>query len=206
MSISTVQRLIERAKPTIPEFEVGDTVIIMDTFYFRRGFGIMAFRDEYTKKNLFWKFLKNETNAEYKSGIDYLQSNGWNVLGIVCDGRKGLFTLFKGIPVQMCHFHQSAIIKRYITLHPKLEGGKELQKIAFALGSVQKEEFISMLEKWHKKWGDFIKEKTLNEETGRRFYTHRRLRSAYFSLKRNTSNLFTYLEYPELKYQIPLIL
>ncbi|MEZ4907962.1 MAG: hypothetical protein R2771_10085 [Saprospiraceae bacterium] len=37
--------------------------------------------------------------------------------------------MFKDIPVQMCQFHQSAIIRRYLTRRPKLEASCELMEI-----------------------------------------------------------------------------
>ncbi|MDK4666677.1 hypothetical protein QG060_07210, partial [Kingella kingae] len=37
-----------------------------------------------------------------------------------------------------------------------------------------------------------------NAETGKTHYTHKRLRSAYLSLKRNLPLLFTFEQYPEL--------
>jgi hypothetical protein len=64
--------------------------------------------------------VKSETNALYIQGIEELKTQGFEVLAIVCDGRKGLIT-FKDIPVQMCQFHQSAIIRRYLTKKPKLK-------------------------------------------------------------------------------------
>jgi len=43
-----------------------------------------------------------------------------------------------------------------------------------------------------------LKEKTVNPETNKWFYTHKRLRSVYRSLKTNLPYLFTYQKYPEL--------
>jgi len=170
----------------------------MDTCYFRRDFGVMVFRDHYSNKNIYWKFLRHETVAEYKTGIKYLKSIGWNILGIVCDGKRGIFSAFENIPVQMCQFHQVAIITRYITRNPKLEAGKELRMITLLLTKKEKENFISMLEQWYWKWESFLKERTYDIETGKWHYTHRRLRSAYRSLSTNLPYLFVYRDYPKL--------
>ena len=170
----------------------------MDTCYFRRDFGVMVFRDYYTNKNLFWKFTKHETLAEYKMGIEHLVSTGRSIIGIVCDGKRGMFSAFKNVPVQMCQFHQVAIITRYITKNPKLEAGKELRSIILLLTTTGKEEFISMLEQWHKKWELFLKGKTYDSETGKWHYTHKRLRSAYRSLMTNMPYLFVCREHPKL--------
>jgi len=56
-----------------------------------------------------------------------------------------------------------------------------------------------MLNEWHRKWRNFLKEKTVEPGTGRWHYTHQRLRAAYRSLKSNLPYLFTYQKYPELK-------
>ena len=55
-----------------------------------------------------------------------------------------------------------------------------------------------MLKQWHEKWKDFLSEKTYTDDNKRWFYTHKRLQSAYRSLKTNLPYLFTYLDYPEI--------
>lgn len=198
LSTKTIQRLIDKSSTSKPILTPGDTVVIMDTSYFRRNFGVMVFRDQYRKKNLYWKYVKYETIAEYKSGIEYLQSLGWNILGIVCDGRRGIFKAFTNIPVQMCQRHQAAIIRRYITKNPRLQASIELNEIMLLLTKSTKSQFVSTLYQWHVKWRSFLQEKTYGEDKRDWHYTHKRLRSAYRSLKTNLPNLFTYLEDPEL--------
>jgi hypothetical protein len=54
------------------------------------------------------------------------------------------------------------------------------------------------LDNWYKKYKNFINEKTYIIGTRRWRYTHRRVRSAYNSLKKNLPLLYTYQKYPEL--------
>lgn len=65
-------------------------------------------------------------------------------------------------------------------------------------GSTEKE-FTELLNKWYEKWEYFLEEKSINLETGKLHFTHKRLRSAFRSLKTNLPYLFTYQKYPELK-------
>lgn len=51
----------------------------------------------------------------------------------------------------------------------------------------------------YNKWEDFLNERTKNLNTNKSFYTHKKLRSAYRSLKNNTPWLFTWYENIELK-------
>lgn len=172
-------------------------VIVMDTTYFRRFFGVMVWRCPHRKTNLLWKFLPYETIAEYKWGIRELEAQGWIIDAIVCDGRRGLLKGFS-VPMQMCHFHQAAIVTRYVTRNPKLEAGKDLQALMRHLPRTDHVQFTLWLELWHDKWSEFIKERTIDEITGRWHYTHGRLRSAYYSVKRNLPYLFTFQKHPHL--------
>lgn len=170
----------------------------MDTTYWGRKFGVMLFKDAISKENLLKYYVKNETNQKYIEGIKELQSRGFNIIGIVCDGRKGLVQSFNTIPVQMCQFHQSAIIRRYLTRNPKLLAAKELMVLVDLMKQTDRESFEGGLRDWFEKWKIFLNERTKNVETGNTFYTHKRLRSAYRSLKTNSNWLFTWYDNIEL--------
>ena len=98
----------------------------------------------------------------------------------------------------MCQFHQAAIVRRYITKKPRLPASIELKDIVSMMKQTDKESFEVALKLWHKKWEQFLNERTLNEKTGKSHYTHKRLRSAYRSLKTNLPWLFTWYDNIEL--------
>ena len=158
---------------------------------------IMVFRSPELKKNLYAKIVTSETVEEYRSGIKYLINQGWKIKAIISDG-KGLRQDFFGIPVQMCHFHQTKIITKYLTKNPILKANIDLRHIALQLSKTDKESLVGWLNDWYVNHGEFLKEKTLNPETGRYHFTHRRTRSAYFSLNRNLDYLFTFYDHLEL--------
>lgn len=158
----------------------------------------MVFRCAERKRNLLWKIVPHETNAAYLAGVRELEAKGWHILGIVCDGRRGLPQLFPCIPVQICQFHQLQIITRYITLHPKLQASIELREIALLLTKTDEASFSYWLQKWHEKWKEFLAEKSFDIKQKQFRFTHRRLRSAYQSLKTHLPNLFTHHRHKEL--------
>ena len=170
----------------------------MDTTYWGRSFGVMLFKDAKTKENLLKYYVKTETNKLYKQGVEELISRGYIVKAIVCDGRRGLLQSFEKTPIQMCQFHQAAIIRRYITKNPRMPAAIELKQIVKLMVQTDKESFEGALREWHLKWKTFLNERSVNEKTGKTFYTHRRLRSAYRSLKTNMKWLFTWYDYKEL--------
>jgi len=51
---------------------------------------------------------------------------------------------------------------------------------------------------WEAKWSDFLKERSVEKKTGKKHYTHKRLRSAYLSLKRNMDYLWTFYDHSEI--------
>ena len=170
----------------------------MDTTYWGRKFGVMLFKDNITKKNLLKYYVEHETNSLYIKGIEELKKKGFTILAIVCDGRKGLIQSFEDIPVQMCQFHQFAIIRRYLTKKPKLIASQELMKVVELMTNTDKESFVGALKLWFEKWESFLKERTTNPITGKSFYTHKKLRSAYNSLKNNLKWIFTWYDYNNL--------
>jgi hypothetical protein len=89
-----------------------------------------------------------------------LKENGFNIKAIVCDGRKGLLSLFPDIPKQMCQFHQVAIITRCLTRKPKLQAAKELRELALLLSKTDRESFEGGLAAWHTKWENFLNERS----------------------------------------------
>tara|TARA_B110000285_G_C15012431_1_gene557181 strand:+ start:278 stop:1120 length:843 start_codon:yes stop_codon:yes gene_type:complete len=194
----TIQRQIDSYELSVVSKSARHVVVLMDTTYWGRNFGVMLFKDAKTKENLLKYYVRNETNLLYLKGINELKVRGYTITAIVTDGRKGLAQSFGSIPVQMCQFHQVAIIRRYITKNPKLPASIELKELVAMMKVTDKESFEGGLDLWFTKWEPFLKERTKNLETGKSHYTHKRLRSAYRSLKTNLKWLFTWYDYYEL--------
>ena len=71
----------------------------MDATYWGRMFGVVIMKDHISGRVLWYKFIdKKETIADYKEGISYLELHGYNILGIVSDGLKGLRQV---LPIQI---------------------------------------------------------------------------------------------------------
>jgi hypothetical protein len=172
----------------------------MDATYFGTSYGILVCRSE--AKNVHWKEVRNETVADYLDCVYVLQAAGMQFSGFVIDGkrgvREGLLRSFPGVPIQYCQFHQLQIVTKCLTKRPKLQAGKELKCVAHTLTTTTRAQFKDQLQQWYERWEEFIQERTYGSNTKRKWrYTHEKLRSAYYSMKRNLPWLFTYLEYLE---------
>lgn len=174
------------------------TIIVPDTTFWGRSYGVCVFRSWNLKRNIWWNEVPGEKVAHYHYGRKILEEIGWVFLAAVVDGRRGLATVFKDIPVQICHFHQMKNVTKYVTRRPETLAGQELRAIMLTLPRSNEKEFTKLLSGWHQKWKDFINEKTKVLGTKHWYYTRKRVRSAYKSLETNLLFLFTYQKYPEL--------
>jgi len=171
-----------------------------------RGYGceqsgtrwIFVVRDPHAKENVYMETVSSESTLCYQMALQALKEKGFTITAIVGDGKVAVSWLFKGIPSQMCHFHQKQIVIRCITLNPILPASVELLAIINTLTKSTESEFTVRFTDWCTKWDTFLREKSLNEKTGKYVHTHRKLRSARDSIKRHLPNLFTFKRYPEL--------
>jgi hypothetical protein len=159
---------------------------------------VFVVRDPREKENVHIETVQSESTYCYQVAVHTLKEQGFTLLAIVGDGKVALSWLFKGVPVQMCHFHQKQIVIRCITLHPELPAGIELLALINTLTTSTEAAFAALFTKWCETWEIFLKEKSFNEKSDRYTYTHRKLRSARDSIKRHLPYLFTFLRYPDL--------
>lgn len=197
-SIHWIRKELRAYEPSLTVIAPRPIVAVIDGVFFGRTSGYLVVRDPMRKENVYWSKVTRETVDEYQFATDTLESLGFVIQAVVVDGKPGLKRLYEDIPLQMCQFHQRTIVRRYLTMRPRLEAGKELNLLMKNLTNCCRKCFTRELAQWHEKWREFLAERTINPETGKGTFTHKRLRSAYRSLKTNIPYLFTYLEYPEL--------
>lgn len=159
---------------------------------------VFVVRDPHAKENVYTETVQFESTLCYQVALQTLKEMGFTIVAIVGDGKVAVSWLWRGIPVQMCHFHQKQIVIRCITLNPLLPAGVELLEITNSLTTSTEAKFTTRFTSWCVKWDTFLKEKSLNDKTGRYSYTHRKLRSARDSIKRHLPILFTFKRYPHL--------
>jgi hypothetical protein len=176
--------------------------LLVDSSFFGKKeneqWGVVVLRDASGKENLWWRFIDEEKLCYYKQGFNNLVNQGYTITSVTCDGFRGLINVFKDCPVQFCHFHQKQIMRRYVTKNPRLIAGIDLKELVEMLGEVSKLEFGEYLFAYINHYKDFLNEKTTDSNTGKKTYTHQRLRSAVKSLHTNSPYLFTYEKYSDL--------
>ena len=64
-------------------------VLLMGATYWGRNWGLLVIMDAQSGIVIWRKYLKQERLADHKEGVEYLESKGYLVDEIVCDGLKG---------------------------------------------------------------------------------------------------------------------
>jgi len=203
LSINTIKKILDNTSNfNYPIIKPGKVVLGIDAT-FMGSVGVVLFRGAIKGVNLLWRFIETENHETYIKGIDELKQQGWQILGIVCDGKNLPLGEKLNLPVQMCHFHQQQIVRRYLTLRPRREASKQLKQISNLLPKTTEEKFNLLLDAWYLRWAEFLKEKTNVSGTTKWFYTHKRIRSAYRSLRTNLPFLFTFEHQRKLGIKFP---
>ncbi len=109
--------------------------LLIDATFFGRKYGFLVFHD--CKKVIYFKEVKTESVKDFREGILALKAANYRILSVTIDGRRGYINnirkLLGNIPIQMCLFHQKAIIRRYITDRPRSHCAKQLKELMHLL-------------------------------------------------------------------------
>ena len=200
VSVRTISRDLEGMRYASKISKDKSVVIQMDTTYWGRNFGLMAIKDALRKKILWHRYVTHETIADYLDGVKWLKDNGFKIYGAVIDGMRGLAQALRPYPVQLCQFHQMLTVRHYLTQEPDLEASRELLNLVNTITKTDKESFMGLFDEWYEKYKDIVNERVSDRRIKKKTppYMRPRLRSAYLSVKRNMSLLWTFYDNPDL--------
>ncbi|NBV06212.1 MAG: hypothetical protein EBS06_03125 [Proteobacteria bacterium] len=166
--------------------------LLIDATFFGREYGFLVFHD--CQKVIYFKEVKTESVKDFREGIIALKAANYRILRVTIDGRRGYINnirkLLGKIPIQMCLFHQKAIIRRYITDCPRSQCGKDLKELMHLLCKPNlQQEFIDQFYALKNQYHYF-----LNQRNELGHYKQSALRSAFRSIDSNMLYLFTYTD------------
>ena len=166
----------------------------LDVTYWGHNWGVLLALDNASNKPLYMSFVQAEKNSDYELAIQIIRENGYEIRGIIIDGKRGLFTMFAEYKIQMCHYHMKQIVFRYLTKNPRLKAAIALEVLINRLTKITKDEFIHAYDEWKYTYSDAINKRSTSKRSGKEHYTHRRLRTAMHSIDFYLPYLFTYQE------------
>ena len=192
MSAATIKRRLHDIKREWVQPPLsGEGFVHLDVTYWGRSFGVLLALDDQTGKPLYIAFVKSETVNDYEDAVSSIKGRGYTIRGLIIDGKQSLFKTFSEYHIQMCQFHMKQIIRRYLTLNPKMHASKELKALVDRLHKANEADFKKDYQEWKEKWKNTISHKSLHKD-GKMHYTHQRLRAAMNSLNFYLPYLFTY--------------
>lgn len=181
-SVATIKRrLHDINREWVQPHLSGEGFVHLDVTYWGRSFGVLLALDSQTGRPLYMAFVKSETAKDYEDGVSSIKERGYTLLRLIIDGKQSLFKTFSGYHIQMCQFHMKQIIRRYLTLNPKMYASRELKGLVDRLHKAEEADFKKDYLEWKDKWKDTIGHKSLHKD-GKMHYTHQRLRAAMNSL------------------------
>jgi transposase-like protein len=129
-----------------------------------------------------------------------------DIESITCDGHKSLLKAIKKVcktvTVQRCIIHVQRMCRIWLSANPKSEAGIELRRIVSRLHLVTTQEekgyWIVSLVKWYEKYELFVNAKSYNQETGRFWYTHKKVRRSFSVIRKALPDMFHYLDNPRI--------
>lgn len=178
----------------------GDVVKVInlqiDATFFGREYGFLVFHD--CSNVIYFKEIRTESVKHFREGIIALKAANYCIQSVTIDGRRGYINnvrkLLGPIPIQMCLFHQKAIIRRYITDRPRSQCGKDLQELMHLLCKPEEQQnFIDQFYLLQEKYRPFFLKRN---ELGH--YKHNAIRAAFRSIDSNMLYLFTYTDFKSL--------
>lgn len=193
VSASTVKRLmrgiaIEWENPRLE----GGGYVHMDAAYWGHNWGVMLALDSRSGQVLHLAFIQNEKTSDYQNAVESIERRGYVIKGIVLDGRQNVFKALSSYRLQMCHFHMREIIRRYLTMNPRLRAARELNALMKRLTTSSRRDFETEYAKWKEEWNETLNRRS-TLKNGRTQFRHKRLRSAMHSIDWYLPYLFTFL-------------
>ena len=193
MSVSTIKRRLQgiRCEWVQPSLS-GEGFVHLDVTYWGRSFGVLLLAlDSQRGTPLYMAFVRSETVKDYVDAVSSMEERDYSIRGLIIDGKQSLFRTFSEYRVQMCQFHMQQIVRRYLTLSPRMLASRELKELVGRLHKADEADFKRDYQEWKDKWKDTIGHKSLHKD-GKMHYTHQRLRAAMNSLNFYLPYLFTY--------------
>lgn len=175
--------------------------IIVDGIFVGRGHCILIAIDS-NGIPITWYGCTKENTTTWEILFEKVKTQGLTTPSlIVSDGQKGLLKAINGtfprVLQQRCMAHVVRLAQAWLTKFPQTIAGRELRTIVGALYSVTTKEgaenWNKIFSHWCKIHHDFLKEKSTSSETGKSWYTHRKLRAVRSLVLGAQAELFTFL-------------
>lgn len=205
----TLKNYFYKILPTCPIWQIQrreKVNLLIDGTYFTNKVCLTLYRDSNIKMTILYRLTKREALRDLKEDLSAIREAGIEIESVTCDGATNIIKAVQEVCheaiIQRCTFHIANEICTWLTKKPKSDAARELRQLACLLSKVdnhkQAQLWMRDFVDWHTKYEEYINEKSVDETTGRWWYTHRMLHRSSTHIKRALPNMFNYTRYPNI--------
>ena len=204
MSQSSLQRLFKfylKSPPANTVESKGHVHLLIDGTYFENGLCLILYYNYDIQYVQLFRETNQEKFREIKEDLLNLKKLGTEVYSVTCDGHKSIMKavakIFPNAIIQRCVVHVKRQIKNYLGAKPQIAQAKELLYFSRQITHINTLEhahqWLAEVHRWYTVHETFINQKSVNETTGRSWYTHKHMHQAATHLINAIPYLFGYL-------------
>lgn len=201
-------KFLDNPPPPKPLKERKQIYLKIDGTYFSKWGCCLVYKEG--KEKIYWSFVLRETYFNYLHDLSDVKRLGYDVLGVTSDWHGSLVsavsTAHFDIPHQRCLVHTKRLCRTLLTRKPETEAGKDLLEISKLLTQIKNHKdkvvWIAWLKRFEDRYQDLMNQRTYAIDPSSKkkwWYTHRKLRRAFRTLKTSIPNLFIYLDNPNIE-------
>jgi transposase-like protein len=176
---------------------------MIDGTYFTNKVCLLLYRDYNIKMTILYRLTDREALRDLKEDLRAIKDVGIEIESVTCDGAANIIKAVREVcpeaVIQRCTFHIANEICTWLTKKPKSDAARELRHLVQMLSRVNNhieaqywmKEFID----WEDKYHEYISEKSIDEVSGRWWYTHKMLHRSVTHIKRAIPYMFNYTRY-----------
>lgn len=202
----TLKNYFYKVLPTCPTREIQKREkvnLLIDGTYFTNKVCLLLYRDNNIKMTILYRLTKGETLRDLKEDLQAIKNIGIKIESVTCDGHSNIIKAVRevcpGAIIQRCTFHITNEICLWLTKKPKSEAAQEQRELVGHLSKIDNHKeaqlWLRAFRDWHTKYRDYINEKSVDEQTGRWWYTHKMLHRSASHIIRAIPYMFNYTRY-----------
>ena len=205
----TLKSYFYKVLPTCPTWQIQKREkvnLLIDGTYFTNKVCLLLYRDHNIKMTILYRLTDKEALRDLTEDLQSIKRVGIDVESVTCDGRSNIIKAVREVYpeaiIQRCLFHIINEICTWLTKKPKSEAARELRELVCYLSKINTQEaaqlWLRAFIDWYYKYENFINEKSVDELTGKWWYTHKMLHRSTTHIKRAIPNMFNFTLYPNV--------
>lgn len=202
----TLKTYFYKVLPTCPTWQIQkreSVNLLIDGTYFTNKVCLLLYRDHNIKMTILYRLTNQEALRDLKEDLRAIKDVGIDVESVTCDGRSNIIRAVREVYpkaiIQRCIAHIIREVCTWLTQKPKSAAARELRGLVCLLSDIDTNEeaqlWIRDFIDWHTEYEEYINEKSVDEESGKWWYTHKMLHRSTSHVKRAIPNMFNYTIY-----------